>query len=332
MHCQATEQEVATIDQGYQTIGTLFPATVGSSGVPSGDNTPVLALPLPCLGGQAYARQCWSVTGPVTRGRESSAPGLEIAWAASEQYLFLLTAVDERTEIEQWSWEVYRALLRMTQAQGKPHLLRIWNYIPRIGDLERGVERYRLFNSGRRRAYLEFGQPISTGAPAACALGSTGRALWVAMLASTHAPIAIENPRQVSAYEYPKQYGVVPPIFSRAAWIRQQSDEDLLFVSGTASIVGHESLHAGDVLAQAAEIVRNLQAVLTNANHDAGATQWSLESLSGRVYLRDAEDYSVVSAYLNSVGLTRFTYLQADICRRDLLIEIEAEGQANRRA
>lgn len=330
MHCQAAKREVATVGQGRQAIGSIFPTTGCNSGGQSQD-TPALPLPLPCLGGEAYAQQCWSVEGSVKQGRESGPAGLEITWAASEQHLFLFAAVQDRTGMEQLSWEVYRALLQLMQAQGKCHLLRIWNYIPRIGELERGVERYRLFNSGRRRAYLEFAHSVAAGAPAACALGSADRTLRVAMLAGMQAPIAIENPRQVSAYCYPKQYGAVPPIFSRAAWLRQQSDRDLLLISGTASIVGHESLHEGDVLAQAAEVVRNFQAVLDNANRQAGANKWSLETLSGRVYLRHAEDYPRVSAYLHSVGLVRFAYLQADICRRDLLVEIEAEGQATRR-
>ena len=33
-------------------------------------------------------------------------------------------------------------------------------------------------------------------------------------------------------------------------------------------------------------------------------------------------------AYLREHGMTRFCHLQADICRSDLLVEIEAEGQA----
>jgi enamine deaminase RidA (YjgF/YER057c/UK114 family) len=107
----------------------------------------------------------------------------------------------------------------------------------------------------------------------------------------------------------------------------QPSGSDLLFVSGTASIVGHQTLHPGDTLAQLKESVRNIEAVLEHANQRAGRHLWHLQELKGRVYLRNAEDYSLARDHLLSLGLSQFCFVQADICRKDLLVEIEAEGQ-----
>src|SRR3546814_13424709 len=45
---------------------------------------------------------------------------------------------------------------------------------------------------------------------------------------------------------------------------------DVLFISGTASIVGHQTLHAGNVAAQAHETLTNLQSIVGQAiSHDA---------------------------------------------------------------
>jgi hypothetical protein len=58
----------------------------------------------------------------------------------------------------------------------------------------------------------------------------------------------------VSAYDYPRQYGPAAPSFSRAAL----TPDPLLLISGTASIVGHASVHLGDVTAQLEETLANL--------------------------------------------------------------------------
>jgi enamine deaminase RidA (YjgF/YER057c/UK114 family) len=287
-----------------------------------------LQVPIGCLGGAQYATQSWCVDGEVTAVSSQVNSGLAVSLAQSEEFIFAAVSVDEQLPLEQQTANAYLALLQTFRQQGKSHLLRVWNYVPRINDLECRVERYQLFNSGRKQAYRELGFTLGEGAPAACALGTQNGSLHVAMLAGRFPPLAIENPRQVTPCHYPKQYGEDPPIFSRATWLRQLSGADLLMVSGTASIVGHRTLHPGDILAQTTETLRNIQAVLDNANHTAGKGLWTLSGLRGRVYIRNAEDYPLVSGYLRAEGLTGFCYVQADICRSDLLVEIEAEGQA----
>ncbi|MDP2369858.1 hypothetical protein [Rhodoferax sp.] len=243
------------------------------------------------------------------------------------EFLFAIVSLPEES-LEHQSLRAYQALLKTLQDRKCPHLLRIWNFVPRINAFDGGIERYQLFNTGRRNAFRESGYTLSDGAPAACALGTQSGGLRIAVLAGTRPAVAIENPRQVSSYHYPKQYGTDAPIFSRAAWLAQPSGDDLLFISGTASIVGHQTLHAGDTLAQVKESVRNIEAVLHSANQRAGAPLWNLAELTGRVYIRHAADYQLVSEYLLAQGMTRFCFLQADICRADLLVEVEAEGQA----
>lgn len=97
------------------------------------------------------------------------------------------------------------------------HLLRLWNYVPGINDEGQELEHYRHFNVGRQRAFIDAGRSAFEGSPAACALGTKMGPLSVFFLAGPKAPLSIENPRQVSAYRYPDQYGPRSP-FSRAAW------------------------------------------------------------------------------------------------------------------
>jgi hypothetical protein len=144
------------------------------------------------------------------------------------------------------TYTAYRSLLDALQVTGYPHLLRIWNSIPGINVDDGGLERYRRFNLHRYKAYTESKRPTESGAPAACALGSYGGPLVLYCLASKTPVESIENPRQTSAYRYPQQYGPRAPSFSRAAlWSGAGSDSDILFVSGTASIVGHQTPHLG---------------------------------------------------------------------------------------
>lgn len=288
-----------------------------------------LRPPMACLGGAQHLQQWWWVDGPVSTQGSTESGGIEATWRRTDGFLLASVSLAEDS-LEHQSYLAYQALLKILRDQERPHLLRIWNFVPRINAFDGGVERYQLFNTGRRRAFRESGYTVGDGAPAACALGTSAGGLQVAVLAGSYPATAIENPRQVSSYHYPKQYGADAPIFSRAAWLRQPAGEDLLFISGTASIVGHQTLHAGDTLAQVKESVRNIEAVLSSANQRAGAPLWSLAGLKGRVYLRHAADYPVVSAYVLAQGMTQFCYLQADICREDLLVEIEAEGQATR--
>lgn len=326
VHYGPASSEARALRPAYRPLGSILPAT-GKLPIAPARGGPRLHLPIKCLGGEQYAHQWWCVDTELTDASTEANNGLTLSWAQTDEFMFALVSVDARMPLEQQSIRAYRVLLQTLRTRKKPHLLRIWNYVPRISELENGTERYQLFNSGRKQVYQELGYTVAEGAPAACALGTQSGGLQIAILAGNRASVAIENPRQVSSYNYPEQYGAQPPIFSRAAWLQQLSGENLLFISGTASIVGHQTLHPGDILAQTEEAVRNIQAVLDNANQKAGATIWTLSGLTGRVYIRKAADYPLVSGYLLAQGMTEFCYVQADICRSELLLEIEAEGQ-----
>ncbi len=129
----------------------------------------------------------------------------------------------------------------------------------------------------------------------------------------------ISNPLQVEAYHYPKDYGPNAPSFARAAVLRKT-----LYLSGTASIRGHQTLHVGDVASQTQVTLENIERVIQGANEKTGL-DFSLSQMALRVYLRASSFRKDVERILSSkiMHFASISFLEADICRESLLIEIE---------
>jgi chorismate lyase / 3-hydroxybenzoate synthase len=230
--------------------------------------------------------------------------------------------------------QAYAEIFALLQRSGCSHLLRVWNYMARINEVVDGLERYRQFNVGRQQAFLAAGRSAFVGAPAACALGVSRGPLTVHFLAGTGEPRAVENPRQVSAYHYPAEYGPRSPTFSRAALVALDGRREALFISGTASIVGHATLHAGDVHRQTLETLDNIETVVACARAGSALPPQhahALDRLDCTVYLRNEADLPQVREAFerrlgaDTVAARRAVYVRADVCRSDLLVEIEAQ-------
>jgi enamine deaminase RidA (YjgF/YER057c/UK114 family) len=238
----------------------------------------------------------------------------------------------DKTPLQQAAESAYSQVFALLDTLRFPYLFRFWNYFADINILSFGLERYRQFNLGRRDAFIAHGRDIAGNFPAACALGAAQGPLNIAFLAGRVAPLRIENPRQISAYRYPRQYGPRSPMFSRASLVCLK-EAAVLFISGTASIVGHTSLHASDVLAQTRETLANIKSVLAEANRSSmqsqrGGAEFNLTDLNYRVYVRNPADLAQVRHELQQcVGSAlKAVYLKADVCRQDLLLEIEASA------
>lgn len=272
--------------------------------------------------------EVWQGSGPLTQGRHG-----DLQYSHDNDVLFGVIAVPEtifeantgKTPLQQAAESAYRQVFALLDARGYPHPFRFWNYIADINAHSFGLERYRQFNLGRQDAFLAHGRDVTGNVPAACALGSAHGPLTIAFLAGRTAPLSIENPRQTSAYEYPRQYGPRSPTFSRACLVNM-GREEVLFISGTASVVGHATLHPADVVAQTRETMANIKAVLAEANRLSSQSEFDLAGLHYKVYVRQPADLAQIRAELtHCVGDTlKAVYLQADVCRQDLLLEIEA--------
>jgi enamine deaminase RidA (YjgF/YER057c/UK114 family) len=276
---------------------------------------PVAHVHTPVLGSDVY--EIWRTNQRIESGRYA-----RVQFRRSEDLLFGRISLTEASGLHTATEEAYREIFATVNELGYPHLARLWNYLPQINVETGGLERYRQFNSARRNALIAYRRDLTGNVPAACALGSvTGSPLVIYFLASRHAVTAVENPRQVSAYEYPEQYGP-KPAFSRASILG-----NTLFISGTASIVGHETVHVGDVTAQTRETLANMEALVDEANRVADAGRFSMNTLAYKVYVRHATDLPLVRSQLHTQA--QVLYLLADVCRQDLLVEIEAVGRAS---
>jgi len=219
----------------------------------------------------------------------------------------------------------YAGLLALHAELPYRHVWRVWNFVTAINDGEGDDERYRQFCLGRARAFAASRVDIpADGYPAASAIGKQHgpRSLQVCWFAGREPGTAVENPRQFSAYHYPRQYGPAAPSFSRATVV----PGPMVLVSGTASILGHRSMHPGDLQSQLRETLVNLDAVLDRAHAVAPAADAYVgqESLI-KVYVRHEEHAPSVERGLRQhVGdRVPILILAGDICRRDLLLEIE---------
>jgi chorismate lyase/3-hydroxybenzoate synthase len=263
----------------------------------------------------APACETWSADGPVTPGRADG-----FGFARSDAVLFGQLSFDGAADFSSAVQDAYARLVAFCAQQGYPHLLRCWNY---FGDIHAGAgdaERYRQFCVGRHRA-LAIASGFEQRLPAATVIGSREPGALVYFLAAREPGLQVENPRQVPAFKYPRSYAPLPPSFSRAV-LKRWLDGEQLFVSGTASVVGHESHHPDNTLAQLQETLANLGALLEAAGADP-RRPWKADGV--KAYLRHDGDLPAVQATLaRHFGDAPLLVLQGDICRTDLSVEIEA--------
>ena len=285
---------------------------------PHSDDPRYLRVPLQPHGASPF--EVWRSNGPIRSGRDG-----DIAWSTDGQLLFGAIELDEHEiGIEAAAERIYAQLIAFQARSATPKLLRIWNYLDAITLGEGDTERYRQFCVGRARGMGDFD---TSNLPAATAIGRCDdqRTLQVYWLAACEAGTPVENPRQVSAYRYPREYGRQSPSFARAMLPPADGHMPLL-LSGTASVVGHATQHVGELLAQIEETFTNFDALLGAARQRA---PW-LPAQFGpgtrlKVYVRDRDDLPLVKAALDQRFGDRVprVLLHAAICRRELSMEID---------
>ncbi|MFD0738716.1 pteridine-dependent deoxygenase [Lysobacter koreensis] len=323
------------VDYSDETLDALLaaPDTLAVFGfghaAPRADDPRYLRVALEPHGGAAPL-EVWRGGAPVARGREHG-----IAWAEDGALQFGALQLDEADGdgIDGIGEAAYRRLLAFTAARGYPHLLRIWNYFDAITDGDGDAERYKRFCVGRARglgdvpagtlpAATAIGRPTDTPARDSADASQAG-SLQVYWLASRTPGTPLENPRQLSAYRYPRVYGPQPPSFARALLPPEPMP---LLLSGTAAIVGHESRHADCVATQVDETLANFDSLIAAAR----LQRPSLPARFGpgtrlKVYVRDHDELAAVAALLDArlgADVPRIV-LHANVCRRELRVEID---------
>lgn len=246
-------------------------------------------------------------------------------WHLHDGYRVVCVEQTESTgDIAAATSSAYAALIDRVRGSAHPHLLRIWNYLGAINAGDGDAERYRRFCIGRAAAV---DATFNLQPPAATAIGHDDGVgmLQVVALCGRAPAIALENPRQTPAWNYPRQHGPVSPGFSRGALLAADGTSPRLLASGTASIVGHVSLHVGNVGEQLRESLRNLEALLAAGSKVAGRHFGLRDCEALRVYLRRADDLPQAQALIAASELPadRAVYLRGDVCRRELDVELE---------
>jgi chorismate lyase/3-hydroxybenzoate synthase len=311
-----------------QVLGAICFSAAPLAAAPSPESAvPLLQVALHPLAASAAMCEVWHGSATLSQGQRG-----DIHYRCTEEVIFGVIALAEADfsntdspPLQQATEAAYRQIGALQDELHYPYVFRFWNYMADINGHSNGLERYRQFNLGRQQALLAQGREVAGNVPAACALGASSGAVSIAFLAGRVAPEAIENPRQISAYTYPQEYGPRSPTFSRASLVCM-AEREWLFISGTASIVGHASLHPADVLAQTRETISNIEAVLAEANRRARHGKFDLAGLQYKVYVKHPHDLTQIRVELESSIGPAFDviYLQADVCRQELLIEIEA--------
>lgn len=239
-------------------------------------------------------------------------------WIEGQNHLLVVHQQAARHPLEQQTFDAYKSVISAAGADWK--LCRIWNFIPGINQESQGLENYRSFCAGRANAFEAlFGPACASQMPAASGVGcDTGR-LAMIFLFCRFEPVHLENPHQVPAYQYPAEYGPRSPSFSRATICGDQA-----FISGTAAIEGHRSIGIGNLQAQLDLAIANIRRMLGALETKGFQADRARRHVV--VYVRRPEDVAVIAAAVEAHLLReidRVVYLKADICRQELLVEIE---------
>ncbi len=310
-----------------ETTKTISPATIErlefsfgatAAGLQASSAGTTLALPLPRLSGD-ISENIFSPVRPLT-----TCEGWSL-WENDDVLVGCRTAA-VRGPIAETTESIYTSLLRASSGRS---LYRIWNYVPAINAHVGGEENYRAFCAGRAQAFESaFGPSFSAMLPAASAVGCTGDSLCAIFVAGRLPGRRLENVEQIPAYLYPPEHGRRSPSFSRAMAVPDAA-RPLVFVSGTAAIKGHETVAPGDLSAQLDCTLDNLRLIsrASGLGDNFSPPGGAAVERHFKIYLRHRGDLAAARARLGQTLLRagdHFIYLHSDICRSELLVEIEA--------
>ncbi|WP_372950590.1 hypothetical protein [Mariniphaga sp.] len=213
-------------------------------------------------------------------------------------------------------------------------VIRQWNYMENITDFDGDNQRYQDFNNVRAGFYAEHFK--KNGFPAATGIGMNRGGViieFVALDAAEAVSLPLDNPEQIAAHDYSKNVLVgnelinkSTPKFERARYLELFGKKQV-FISGTASIRGEKTVGIGDPAKQTKITIQNMQR-LYSPEILSLLSENSLRPVYGhaRVYVKNRKDFAAIKKTFKSYyGNLPVVYIIADICREDLLVEIEGK-------
>jgi enamine deaminase RidA (YjgF/YER057c/UK114 family) len=244
----------------------------------------------------------------------------------------------------QQSKEAFNLMKRVLDKENMDfsHIVRQWNYIENITGkiMDKGKPRqnYQVFNDIRSLYYGEVdfkrGYPAATGIGMEC--GGVVLEFIAADVSGDMMVIPIKNPAQVDAHQYSQEVLVgnaiqadrqkSTPKFERAKAIAKD-DYYYVYISGTAAIRGQRTLGPTDVEQQTRFTIENIFSLIAPDNlekHTLPVSSSSFPFSHIRVYVKNESDVAAVKKICDKhYEKVPSLYLVSDICRENLLVEIE---------
>lgn len=247
--------------------------------------------------------------------------------------------LDESFSVQ--SYNVFDVVEKILQIENMPvhSIVRQWNYIEQITAFDGEHQHYQDFNDARSFFYNYSQWP--EGYPAATGIGTACGGIVVDINAvyadDTSINIdAIDNGWQIAAHAYsqgvllgekdPRFQNKTTPKFERAKRVKQEEYE-IVYVSGTAAIRGEESLLGVGIEKQAQTTVENIDYLISRENMQKQGVPLfgsSYKLKNCRVYLKDVSFMEKARMVIERLYPdVESIFLLADVCRDELLIEIE---------
>jgi hypothetical protein len=213
-------------------------------------------------------------------------------------------------------------------------IVRQWNYIENILGFDDNKQRYQEFNDVRSDFYGESFR--EKGYPAATGIGMKQGGIiieFIAIQSDKLISLPIDNPEQIAAHSYSKNVLVgeecilkTTPKFERARFL-ELFGKKVIFISGTASIRGENTIGIGDPALQTEVTIDNIKQLYSDkvlskiSNGDLVAKYGH-----ARIYIKERKDFAAIKkTFRLHFGNLPVVYIVADICRKDLLVEIEGK-------
>jgi len=219
-------------------------------------------------------------------------------------------------------------------------IVRQWNYIGEILKTETKdglcIQNYQVFNDIRNDYYYH--NKRKTDFPAATGIGMKTQGLVVDVFAQKSSgkvkslPLRSQIQKDPFAYSETVLVGCKtdkkPPLFERARLLYSENRAQI-FVSGTASINNQETVAIGNVSAQTNNTIRYIKELVSSENIQKNYSQIALKNQTYQqvcVYVKHRNDLEIV----RKICFIHFpeqviNIVEADICRDNLLVEIEAD-------
>ena len=298
-------------------------------------NVPLSLIPQPPADGCLLCLEAWIATGKVSAEYKQFG-SIPYIICDTDNYTELIVSNLQHklqtTDIYEQSTEAFKQMITILEKENMKlsDVIRQWNYIENITGYDGNSQHYQIFNDIRSEFYSR--DTFSNGYPAATGIGSSAGGViidFIAVKPKSDCEIrTIKSPVQKDAHLYSKEVlaagGVdghnteTSPKFERGKALLV-SDYAQIYISGTAAIIGQKSQSPGDAAGQTKTTIENIKLLVESVQ------AWSAAKPAlFRVYIKNAADIeSVTLCFKSLLPPDKTIFVIADICRPELLVEIE---------